>query len=319
MILCHTVTNELRFLVGFCGILIEIGFIITTDWRYAKVKRIGITLLLLGCLTLASCSWATTTPQKLQTNVWYSVSDYIDGDTFKINVGDDNRTIRLLYVNTPEIAHEDSSRPEEPFGKEASIYTKQVLTESAEVRLTFDKEQMDKYERTLAVVELKDGRILNELLLKEGLAKVMIVEPNVKLENVYKQIEQTAKQAELGLWGTDREKFKNAYPVKTAEQTGILLTVDKQDELATISNESGQDIELAGWKLVSVRGNQTYEFEKYKLAAGEKVTISSNSGNELLPDKTLRWGKESVWSNSETDPGELYNASNELVTVWEDK
>lgn len=283
------------------------------------MKRIGIAMLMLGCLSLASCSWASTSPQKLQTNVWYSVSDYIDGDTFKIKVGDDKRTVRLLYVNTPEVAQVDSNRPEEPFGQEASDYTKQALSESAEIRLTFDKEQVDKYQRTLAVVELKDGRILNELLLEEGLAKVMIVEPNVKLENVYKQIEQTAKQAELGLWGTDREKFKNVYPVKEAEQTGIELAVDKQAELATISNNSNVDIELAGWKLVSVRGNQTYEFEKYRLSAGDKVTVSSNNGKDVLQGKYLRWGKESIWSNSETDPGELYNADNELVTVWEDK
>ncbi|MDQ0059557.1 thermonuclease family protein [Paenibacillus harenae] len=283
------------------------------------MKRIGIALLMLGCFSLASCSWATTSPQKLQTNVWYSVSDYIDGDTFQIKVGDGNRTVRLLYVNTPEIAHADLNRTEEPFGREAYDYTKQALSESEEIRLSFDKEQEDKYDRTLAVVELKDGRILNEALLEEGLAKVMIVEPNVKLENVYKQIEQTAKQAELGLWGTDREKFKNAYPVKEAEQIGIELIVDKQAEIATITNNSDMNIELGGWKLVSVRGNQTYEFEKYKLSAGDKVTISSNNGKDLLPDKHLRWGKESIWSNSETDPGELYNANNELVTVWEDK
>lgn len=279
-------------------------------------KRIGAALLMLGCWSMAGCSVASLSPKNAQLNVWYTVSGYIDGDTFKIKVGDSEKTIRLLYVDTPELGIDNM--PEEPFAREASDFTKQALADSGQVRLTFDKELIDKYERTLAVVELKDGRILNESLLEEGLAKVLIVEPNVKMENVYKQTEQTAKQAERGIWSTESEKSNRSYPVKKAEQTGIELKVDKQAERVTISNTSDNDIALGGWKLVSVRGNQTYEFETYALKSKSSIVISSGKGVPLQGEY-LQWSKENVWSNNESDPAELYNAKNELVAVWEDQ
>ncbi|NRG46390.1 thermonuclease family protein [Bacillus sp. CRN 9] len=38
-------------------------------------------------------------------------------------------------------------------------------------------EKLDSYDRTLAYVYLQDDRMLNEELLREGLAKVVVFEP----------------------------------------------------------------------------------------------------------------------------------------------
>ncbi|CAM4286203.1 micrococcal nuclease [Paenibacillus endophyticus] len=281
------------------------------------MKRIIIILLMLICMPLAGCSAISgISSNAVQVNHWYQVTDFIDGDTFKIQAGSEETTIRLLYVDTPE-THTPNNEPE-AFGLEASAFTKDLLSESQEIKLTFDKEQKDRFERTLAVVELKDGRILNELLLESGLAKVLIVEPNVKMENAYKQLEQQAKQNKKGIWSSSSEIAHTEFPVKKAARSGVIVEVDKQAELVTITNTTSDDIQMNGWKLVSVRGNQTYPFGAYLLEAKQTVVITS--ADVLSPSEydLLQWGATNIWNNKQSDPAELYNQYNELVSVWED-
>lgn len=277
------------------------------------MKRAIIILLMSICSLLVGCSSISDLPSNLiQTNYWYQVSGYIDGDTFKIKTGNKQTTIRLLYVNTPE------TNPIESFGLEAAAYTEKLLTESKEVRLTFDKEHKDQYGRTLAVVELKDGRILNEALLEQGLARVLIVEPNLQGENVYKQIEQQAKQAKQGIWSDVNAINHTEFPVRKAARSGILIEVDKIGELVTITNTTNEEISMDRWKLVSVRGNQTYPFHAFVLNPQQKVIVSSADEAITSDYVVLEWGATNIWNNKESDPAELYNEYNELVAVWED-
>lgn len=281
------------------------------------MKKNFIILLLLICLPLSGCSaMSELSSNFIQTNQWYTVSDYVDGDTFKIKTGNNVTTVRLLYIDTPETVKPYTEI--EPFGPEASAFTKQLLNESGEVRLTFDKEMTDKYGRTLAIVELRNGQILNESLLEQGLAKVLIVEPNVKMENVYKKIEQLAKQSKQGIWSDASEVSRSDLPTKKAAPTGITTVVDKRAEFVTITNTTDQAISLTGWKLVSVRGNQIYTFKEFTLDPKEKVIISSSEEPIYSSFTVFQWGEENIWNNSESDPAELYNTYNELVSIWED-
>jgi micrococcal nuclease len=271
-------------------------------------------------MLMAGCAASSSTADRpAKAGEWLPITGYIDGDTFRVQSGDKSETIRLLYVDTPEMTGGEDKAPE-PFGEEASDYTKERLEQSKEVRLTFDKEHKDRYGRTLAIVELRDGAILNELLLQEGLAKVLIVEPNVKMENVYKGLEQQAKHDMIGMWSTGEATNQTDVPVKKAAQIGIELTVDKRDELVTINNTTNEYINLDGWKLVSVRGNQTYTFDSVQIPAkGTLHVSSSDKSSKPTEDSVLIWEVDNVWNNNEPDPGELYNENNELVAVWEDQ
>lgn len=276
-------------------------------------------LLLMLSIILAGCSaLSISADQNVKSDTWYPVSGYVDGDTFKIKVGDTNNTIRMLYIDTPET--KKANTPVQAYGPEASAFTEELLRESGEVKLSFDKELKDRYDRTLAIVELKDGRILNELLLQEGLAKVLIVEPNVKMENAYKQLEQTAKQNKVGLWSSGKETSQAEISVQKSYHMGLVIDVDKRGELVTITNTTRKPIDMEGWKLVSVRGNQTYTFPEIELPAQSKLLVSS--GEDHVKDDTaivLTWEVDNVWNNTEPDPAELYNENNELVALWEDE
>ena len=89
-----------------------------------------------------------------------------DGDTITVEgVG----KVRLVGVNTPEKGVK---------GADASTYFVKKLCLNKEVSIDIDNSKnTDKYGRTLAVV-IVDGKNLNEMLLKEGLAEVMYIPPS---------------------------------------------------------------------------------------------------------------------------------------------
>ncbi|WP_405293882.1 thermonuclease family protein [Methanobrevibacter sp.] len=90
----------------------------------------------------------------------------VDGDTIYLENGD---KIRFVGVNTPERGVE---------GYIASKNFVQKLCLNKEVGIDIDDaKHSDRYGRTLGVV-IVDGKNINEMLLKEGLAEVMYLPPS---------------------------------------------------------------------------------------------------------------------------------------------
>lgn len=126
-----------------------------------------------------------------------------DGDTFSAEVEGETRSIRLIGVDTPESVHPDASK-NTPQGKIASAYTKDLLR-GRNVWLETDAEQTDKYGRLLCYVYLdSEGKIMvQELLLKDGMASVMTVPPNVKYEDRFLELQKKAREEKAGFWAED--------------------------------------------------------------------------------------------------------------------
>tara|TARA_R100000734_G_C3315772_1_gene107937 strand:+ start:1648 stop:2082 length:435 start_codon:yes stop_codon:yes gene_type:complete len=125
---------------------------------------------------------------QLSEGVFYKVKKVVDGDTFWLYDSDwDTYKVRLIGVNTPE-AYTFENVTEEVGGKEASAYTR-YLIEGEYVRLEFDVEKYDKYNRVLAYVWLHNGEMLNAKLIEKGHAEVVRYYPNVKYFNYFKRLE----------------------------------------------------------------------------------------------------------------------------------
>ena len=92
----------------------------------------------------------------------HAVSRVIDGDTLLLAGG---QRVRLIGVDTPETKHPDE--PVDPLGVEAAEFVRSLIG-TAPVRLEFDRERLDRYERLLAYVWLPDGRLLNDELIRAG-------------------------------------------------------------------------------------------------------------------------------------------------------
>jgi len=122
----------------------------------------------------------------------------IDGDTIEVTLSNGKKEdVRFLLIDTPETKH--PSQPVQLCGPEATAFTKRLLPAGKNIVLEFDKDKRDKYNRLLAYVYV-DGKSVNEALLAEGLAKVVVYAPNDKYEDKYRGIEAEAKKAKKGIW-----------------------------------------------------------------------------------------------------------------------
>lgn len=130
----------------------------------------------------------------------YHVVRIKDGDTILV---EPHETVRLIGVNAPESVKPDW--PVEPFGPEASQFTKQFLA-GGNAHLEFDRERLDQYGRTLAYVWVGD-RLLNEELLRAGLGRF---EPQYHysetMKRRFRQAQNEAKRAGRGIWSLEQAK-----------------------------------------------------------------------------------------------------------------
>lgn len=126
------------------------------------------------------------------------VARAVDGDTLLLA---DGRRVRLIGVDTPETKREGA--PVEPFGPEAHEFTAR-LVERRRVRLEFDRERHDKYQRILAYVYI-DDKLLNEELLRAGLGRALLKYPyNESMKRRFRKAEGEARRARLGIWSAER-------------------------------------------------------------------------------------------------------------------
>lgn len=146
-----------------------------------------------------------------------TVTRVVDGDTIHVSINGKDETVRFIGVDTPETVH--PARGEEPYGREASEFTKAQLA-GKDVFLETDIQQRDKYGRLLAYVWLKAPRefteegdavlpsdneiranMFNARLLLEGYAQVMTIPPNVKYADHFAAYQREARENNRGLWG----------------------------------------------------------------------------------------------------------------------
>lgn len=131
------------------------------------------------------------------------VARAVDGDTIEVTVGSLRETVRLLGIDTPEIAHPEApdgkQGHDECLGPEATAFTAANLVGRA-VTLELDEVHRDRYGRLLAFV-IVDGARFNDRLLAEGLARLLVIPPNGRHARSMLEIELAAREAGLGIWG----------------------------------------------------------------------------------------------------------------------
>ncbi len=128
----------------------------------------------------------------------YDVIYVIDGDTIIVNIDGVDTKVRLIGIDCPESVHEDQSK-NTPEGKLASEFTTKLL-EGQKVKLEYDVQTKDSYDRTLAYVYLEDGTMVNEKIIAEGYAYPLTITPNVKYQDKIGEAFQEAVKNKKGLW-----------------------------------------------------------------------------------------------------------------------
>lgn len=120
------------------------------------------------------------------------VARVLDGDTIELDTGE---KIRYLMIDTPEV-----SGNLECYGEEAKQLNTELVA-GKEVKLIYDVECTDRFDRLLAYVSVGD-REINSLLVERGYACVLYIAPNgAERKNEFDSLESLARQADKGLWG----------------------------------------------------------------------------------------------------------------------
>ena len=139
------------------------------------------------------------------------VTRVYDGDTIKVEkIG----KVRLIGIDTPEWKSSDRDRyylrqgiSESTLRRIASASREFVRqnTTGQMVALTTDREIRDRHGRLLAYVTLSDGRMLNRLLLEEGLA-IVYRRFDFDLKPDFIKTEESARNMFRGIWSDLKDK-----------------------------------------------------------------------------------------------------------------
>lgn len=108
--------------------------------------------------------------------------------------------VRFLLIDCAEMKDKETGKPQ-PFAEAAKARTTELLESAKEIMIETDVgDQYDKYNRLLTYVYV-DGLSVQEILLKEGLAKVAyIIPPNTRYLEEFKKAELIGIQKGVGLW-----------------------------------------------------------------------------------------------------------------------
>lgn len=162
-------------------------------------------LTLFMSLFLLCQSWfgafgpVTTPPAYLSATTSATVVRVIDGDTIDVEVTAQSPVIRVRYIgiDTPEpYAH---GTPD--CGSVEASARNHELVENKTVEIVPGLGGYDKYHRTLAYVYVDDV-FVNETLIAEGYARVMMIKPNTAYKSSFTALFKKAQTDKLGIWST---------------------------------------------------------------------------------------------------------------------
>ncbi len=122
----------------------------------------------------------------------------VDGDTISVRSDGVDEQVRLIGIDTPEVAHH--GQPGECFGAEAAARLAELIPVGTTVRMARDVEARDIYGRLLAYVFAPDGTLVNMQLAREGLAAELSIAPNLTLVDAIATAVGEARKARLGMW-----------------------------------------------------------------------------------------------------------------------
>ncbi len=130
------------------------------------------------------------------------VDTVVDGDTFYATHvgGGATEKVRIIGIDTPEL-YVDGGDPE-CWAQEAYELLNERIDDQ-DVWLSFDLNDDDPYDRTLAYVHLglDDDDFVNRWLLREGAGPTMLYDDTPTFHDEFRQDEGVAKAANAGYWG----------------------------------------------------------------------------------------------------------------------
>lgn len=137
-----------------------------------------------------------------------------------------------------------------------------------------------------------------------------------KIHDEFDNVDPDKVNAVLNVNDSKDEVIVNEPSVVVEDGVAKIQELDKKAEYIVIQNTGATELDMSGWVIVSVKGNQRFTFPEFELNAGGTVKVGDSDKN---PDVNFHWlDGRGTWNNSESDPAELYNKAGELVDRFND-
>lgn len=274
--------------------------------------------------TMGGTSAPASTPERTEAQVL----DVVDGDTIDVRVGSQTYPLRYIGIDAPELA-----APGEWLAPEARL-ANEGLVGGQTVYLEVDVSETDPDGRLLRYVFLPDGTFVNAELVRQGYALAVASPPDVRYQELLRQMEQEARAAARGLWGPTPTSVSstaatNTTPATmtpsatttptptgtptpaatptapggpTAVPTARVVIADVfnagTSEYVEIVNEGNAEQNMSLWSVSGSSGSQRYFFPNgYVLGPGSRVRLHSGDGGIDAPPGDIYWTTEEVWDN----------------------
>src|SRR5690606_16688810 len=105
---------------------------------------------------------------------------------------------RFIGIDAPETRN-TKFKKKGYYAQEAKDYLTKVSLHK-KVKLVWDVQKVDRYQRALAYVYLEDGTFLNANLVENGYAVVSTFPPNIKHVDLFLKLQYNAREKQYGLW-----------------------------------------------------------------------------------------------------------------------
>ncbi len=218
-----------------------------------------------------------------------------DGDTVTIATGD---PVRLRWVNTPEL------RPLEAFAEEARDAAASFVAGKM-VQLNYGDPIRDAYGRLVADIII-DGTSLEERLLDQGLAHIMLIPPVEDDLDVLFEAQTRARDARVGMWG--HERYQSTLHITSFHANGRGNDrADPNSEYLRVCNITDHPVNVAGYTITNIR-RQSWTFPDLTVPAGHTVKVHSGRGeHQADPSEQL-----AIYLGSDLP---LWNNSRDMATI----
>lgn len=256
-----------------------------------SVQTLGVLLFGLCCFSMSAFA-ADCMPAGSGENA--VVDRVYDGDTIKLK---DGRHVRILGVNAPEVDH-GKEKTGQPLGEESRKAAEAFFKANKNVRLFYDEQRVDRYERTLAHVYDAQGNSLSASLLRSGLGFHVAIPPNLSLNDCLIGQEAIARKKGLGVWSHAGWQAKPASSL-TMDDTGFQRIRGK---VVNVRKAQSIWLELDGALVIKITPTDLKNFPAINWASwkGKEVEVrgwvTERGSNETSEKKSKSSAKSSYKS-----------------------
>ncbi|MFV0379960.1 MAG: thermonuclease family protein [Anaerorhabdus sp.] len=157
--------------------------------KHPKIK-IVLTILFLAYIFI----WPKQNPKEQESIL---LSSCVDGDTANFIVDGKKEKVRFLAIDAPETAK--NGKPSEPYADDSKDFVCKALKNSKDIRLEYEQDKYDKYDRLLAWVFV-DDKLLQEKVVLQGYAQVKYLYDDYKYTNIVQVAQALAQNEKVGIW-----------------------------------------------------------------------------------------------------------------------